>query len=58
MKLHGGTKSKVTKHDNGENVHQLEIAEVVWVHCNIVNNDYQHYLRVLCTFVPNKSFGQ
>ena len=29
MKLHGGTKSKVTKHDNGENVHQLEIAEVV-----------------------------
>ena len=28
MKLHGGTKSKVTKHDNGENVHQFEIAEV------------------------------
>ena len=29
MKLHGDNKSKVTKHDNGENVHQLEIAEVV-----------------------------
>ena len=35
----------------------LEITEVVLVHCNIVNNDYQHYSRVLYTFVPNKSFG-
>ena len=36
----------------------LEITELVLVHCNIVNNDYQQYSRVLCTFVPNKSFGQ
>ena len=28
------------------------------VHCNIVNNDYQHDLRVLYTFISNKSFGQ
>ena len=26
--------------------------------CNIVNIDHQQDLRVLYTFVPNKSFGQ
>ena len=36
----------------------LEITEVVLVHCNIVNNDYQQDSRVLHTFVPNTSFGQ
>ena len=36
----------------------LEITEVVLVHCNIVNNNYQQNPRVLYTFVPNKSFGQ
>ena len=36
----------------------LEITEVVLVHFNIVNNYYQQCLRVLYTFVPNKSFGQ
>ena len=35
----------------------LEIREVVLVHCNIVNNDYQQDSRVPYTFVPNKSFG-
>ena len=35
----------------------LEITEVILVHCNIVNNDYQQDSRVLYTFVPNKSFG-
>ena len=36
----------------------LEVTEVVLVHCNIVNNDDQQDSRVLCTFVPNKSFVQ
>ena len=36
----------------------LEITEVILVHCNIVNNDYQQDSRVLYTFVHNKSFGQ
>ena len=36
----------------------LENTEVVIVHCNIVNNDYQQDSRVLYTFVPNKWFGQ
>ena len=35
----------------------LEITEVVLVHCNVVNNDYQQNWRVLYTFVPNRPFG-
>ena len=57
MKQLGSTESKITKDENGENVPHLEITKVVLVHCNIVNNDYQQDLRVLYTFVPNKSFG-
>ena len=41
MKLLGGTKNKITKDKNSENVPHLEITEVMLVHCNIVNNDYQ-----------------
>ena len=58
MKLLGSTKSKITKDKNNENVPHLNITEVVLIHCNIVNNSYQPDSRVLCTFVPNKSFGQ
>ena len=58
IKLLGSAKSKITKNENGENVSNLEINEVVLVHCNIVNNNYQQNSRVLYTFVPNKSFGQ
>ena len=57
MKLLGSTKNKITKDKNGENVPHLEITEVVLVHCDIVNNDYQQDSRVLYTFVPNKPFG-
>ena len=57
MELLGSTENKITKGKNGENVLHLEIAEVVLVHCNIVNNDYQQDSRVLYTFVPNKPFG-
>ena len=42
---------------NGENVPHLEIVELVLVHCNFVNNDYQQDSRILYTFVPNKTFG-
>ena len=38
--------------ENGENVPHLEITEVVLVHCNMVNNDYQQDSRVLYTFIP------
>ena len=57
MKLLGSTENKITKGKNGENVLHQEITEVLLVHCNIVNNDYQQDPRVLYTFVPNKPFG-
>ena len=57
MKLLGSTENKITKEKNEENVPHLETTEVVLVHCDIVNNDYQQDSRVLYTFVPNKPFG-
>ena len=57
MKLLGSSKNKITKNKNGENVSHLEITEVILVHCNMVNNDYQQDLRVLYTLVSNKPFG-
>ena len=57
MKLLLSTESKKTKEKNGENVPHLEIVELVLVHCNLVNNDYQQDSRILFTFVPNKIFG-
>ena len=58
MKLRGNNKSKITKGKTGENVPNLEIAEVVLVHCNTVSNDYQQDSRAFYTFIPNKQFGQ
>ena len=46
MKLLGSAKSKINKDKNGENVPHLQITQVVLVHCNIVNNDYQQDSRV------------
>ena len=37
---------------------KLETVELVLVHCNLVNNNYQQASKVLLTFVPNKQFGQ
>ena len=57
MKLLRSTASKITKDKNGENVPHLEIVELVLIHCNLVNNNYQQNSRILYTFVPNKPFG-
>ena len=57
VKLFGSTQSKITKDKNSENVPHLEIVELVLVHCNLVNNDYQQDSRILYTFVPNKTVG-
>ena len=57
MKLLGSTKIKITNDKNGENVLHLEIVELVLIHCNIVNNNYQQNSRILYIFVPNKPFG-
>ena len=58
MKLVWITKKNKNKNKNSRNVSHLEITEVVLVHCNILNNDYQYSSRVLYTFVSNKSSGQ
>ena len=57
MKLLGSTENKIAKDKNRENVPRLEVAELVLVHCNLVNNDYQQDSRILYAFVPNKTFG-
>ena len=57
MELLGSTENKLTKDKNGENLPHLEVTEVVLVHCDIVNNDYQQDSIVLYTFVPNKPCG-
>ena len=57
MKLLGSTESKITKDTNGENVPHLEIVELVLIHCNRVNNNYQENSRILYIFTPDKSFG-
>ena len=41
IKLLGSTKSKITEDENGENMTHLEITELVLVHFNIINNEYQ-----------------
>ena len=57
MKLLGKTENKITKDKDAENIPHLEITEVVLVHCNIANSNYQQDSRVLYTFLPNKPFG-
>ena len=56
-KLLGSTKNKIVKDEYCKNVPHLKIAEVVLVHRNVLSN-YQQVLRVLYTFVSDKSFGQ
>ena len=51
MNLFGSTESKITEDKNGENVPHLEIVELVLIHCNIVNNNYQQNSVILYTFV-------
>ena len=51
VKLLGSTKTKIK---NGENVPLVENIELVLVHSNIANNDYQHD----SIFVPSKLFDK
>ena len=57
MKLLESTENEISKNKNGENVPHFQVTEVVLVHFNIVNNNYQQNSRVIYTFVPNKPFG-
>ena len=58
MQLLGSSKKVIDKSKDGEIVPRLETVEVVLVHCNLVNNNYQQASEVLFSFVPNKQFGQ
>ena len=58
MKLLGSTKKDADQDKDGKNVPKLESVEVVLVHCNLVNNNYEQASKVLFPFVPNKQFSQ
>ena len=57
MKLLGSTKKLIDKTKSGKNIPSLEVVEVVLVHCNLVDNQYQQKSEVLYTFMPNKSYA-
>ena len=58
MQLLGSSKKDIDKNKDGEVVPRLETVEVVLVHCNVINNNYQQASKVLFTFAPSKQFGQ
>ena len=50
-------KKLIGKTKNGEKVPTLEVAEVVLVQYNLVDNQYQQKSEVSWTFMPNKSYA-
>ena len=58
MKLLGSMSNSIDGDTNSELVPKLESIDFVLVHCNVVNNSYQQASKVLCTFLPNKKYGQ
>ena len=57
IKLFGSTKKLIDKTINGEKVPALEVIDVVFVQCNLVDNQYQQKPEVLYTFTHNKSYA-
>ena len=52
MQLLGSSKNYIDKNEDGEIVPRLEIAEVVLVHFNLVNNSKQvKYYLLLCQII-------
>ena len=58
MKLLGSTSYIIDNDKNSEVVPKLKNVDLVMVHCNLVNNNYQQDSRVLYTFVPNKKYPE
>ena len=56
MKLFGSIEKLLSKTKKRENLPSLEVAEVVLVQCNLVNNQYQQKSEVSYTFTSNKSY--
>ena len=48
----------IDKNKNSKNVPELDQADFVLLHCNIVQNDYLQNSRLLYEFVPDQSFGR
>ena len=58
MKSLGRTGKNINKYKDSDHVPNLEIDEVVLMHCNLVNNGYQQPSKLLFRFVPNNQFRQ
>ena len=55
MKLFGSTRKLVGNTNNGKNIPNLEVVEVVLVQRNLIDNQYQQISEALYVFMPNKS---
>ena len=49
-------KKTIRKTKNKENLPSLEVVEVVLVHSNLVDNEYQQKSEVLYNCMPNESY--
>ena len=58
MQLLGSSKKDIDQNKDREIMPRLETVEVVLLHCNSVNNNYQQASKVLFTFAPKKQCGQ
>ena len=56
-KLVRSSKSKIAKEESSENVPYLEVNELLLMHYNIANNNYQQTSKILYTFITKKSLG-
>ena len=51
-------KKDIDEDKDGEDAPKIKSVEVVLVHCNLFNNNYQQASKALLTFLPNRRFGQ
>ena len=58
MKLLGSKNKHVQQDKDGEVVPKLESVEIVLMHCNSINKNYQQAFKVLFTFLQIKQFAQ
>ena len=58
MRLLGSSSDTIDGDKNSELVPKLESVDLVLVHYNVVNNNYQQASKLLFTFVSNKKYGQ
>ena len=54
MQLLGSSKKVIDKNKNGELVPRLDTIEIVLVHCNLVNNNYQQASKVSIIYFCTK----